>query len=150
MVDEKKPHILCLNETKIDRSIADDDIDIEDYALNRKDWNCFGGGVAIYVHKSIRFKERVDLGTIELETITIELNIPFVKPIIPGVHTRLNSEVLFLRIKFMKNWREIIVRSYQNKPLENPSSANQILCLVFYLPIERLPSTGNVQYSDLF
>ena len=77
LVDEKKPHILGLNETKIDG-----DIDIEDYALNRKDRNCFGGGVAIYVHKSIRFKERVDLGTTELETITIELNIPFVKPVI--------------------------------------------------------------------
>ena len=49
LVDEKKPHILCLNETKIDGSIADDDIDIEGYALNRKDWNCFGaGGVGIY------------------------------------------------------------------------------------------------------
>ena len=82
LVDEKKPHILCLNETKIDGSIADDDIDIKDYALNRKDRNFFGGGVAIYVHKSIRFKERVDLGMIELETITTELNIPFVKPII--------------------------------------------------------------------
>ena len=82
LVDEKKPHILCLNETKIDGSIADDNIDIEDYALNRKDQNYFGGGVAIYVHKSIRFKECVDLGMTELETITIELNIPFVKPII--------------------------------------------------------------------
>ena len=37
----------------------------------------------------------------------------------------------------MKNWREIIVRSYQNKTLENLSSANQILCLVFCLPIEQ-------------
>ena len=82
LVDEKKPHILCLNETKIDGSIADDDIEIEDYALNHKDRSCSGGGVAIYFHKSIRFKERVDLRTIELETITIELNVPFVKPII--------------------------------------------------------------------
>ena len=81
-VNEKKPHIICLNETKINGSIADDDIDIKDYALIRKDLNCFGGGVAIYVHKSIRFKERVDLRTIELETITVELNITVVKPII--------------------------------------------------------------------
>ena len=66
LVDEKTPHILCLNETKTDGSIADDDVDIEDYALNRTDRNCFGGGVSIYVHKSIRFKERVDLRTIEL------------------------------------------------------------------------------------
>ena len=78
MVDVKKPHLLCLDETKTDCSIAEDDIEIEDYALNHKDWNSFGGGVTIYVHKSIRFKVRVDLRTIELETITIttELNIP--------------------------------------------------------------------------
>ena len=37
LVDEKKPHVLCLNETKIDGSITDDDINIEGYALNRKD-----------------------------------------------------------------------------------------------------------------
>ena len=71
LIDEKKPHTLCLNETKIDGSIADDDIEIEDYALNRKDRNCFGGGVAIYIHKSIRFKVRVDLRTTELETIIV-------------------------------------------------------------------------------
>ena len=59
LVDKKKPHIQCLNETKIDGSVADDDIDTEDYVLNRKDRNCFGGGVAIYVYKSIKFKELV-------------------------------------------------------------------------------------------
>ena len=82
LVGEKKPHILHLNETKIDGSISDDDTDIEDYALDRKDRTCFGGGVTIYVHKSIRFKKRADLGMIELEIITIELNMPFVKLII--------------------------------------------------------------------
>ena len=60
LVDEKKPHILCLNERKIDCSIAGDDIEIEDYALNHKDGNCFTGDVAIYVHKSIRFRVCVD------------------------------------------------------------------------------------------
>ena len=93
LVDEKKPHILCLNKTKIDSSIADDNFGIEDYALKHKDQNCVGGGVAIYVHKSIRFKERVDLRKIELETITIELNIPFVKPIILNTIYRLEGPV---------------------------------------------------------
>ena len=39
--------MLCLNETKIDNSISDDDIENQGYIVNRKDRNRFGGGVAI-------------------------------------------------------------------------------------------------------
>ena len=54
-IEDKQPHILCLNETKIDDSISDDDIEIEGYIVNRKDRNRFGGGVAIYIHNTIQF-----------------------------------------------------------------------------------------------
>ena len=58
------------------------DIEIEDYIINRRDRNSFGGGVAIYVHKNIQFTLRDDLKIPDLETITVEVNLPFVRPII--------------------------------------------------------------------
>ena len=81
-VNENKPQILCLNETKIDSSIADDDIELKDYVVNREDRNCPSGDLAVYVHKSSKFKVYVDLRMIELETITVALSIPFVNPIV--------------------------------------------------------------------
>ena len=82
LVDEKQSHILLLNETKTDDSIDDYDIEIEDYIINRRDRNSFGGGVAIYVHKNIQFTLRDDLKIPDLETVTVEVNLLFVRPII--------------------------------------------------------------------
>ena len=81
-IEDKQPHILCLNETKIDDSISDNDIEIEGYIVNRKDRNRFGGGVAIYIHSTIQFTLREDLKDLDLKTITVELNLPFTKPIV--------------------------------------------------------------------
>ena len=71
-----------MNETKIDDSISDNDIEIEGYIVNRNDRNRFGGGVAICIHNTIQFTLREDLKDLDLETITVELNLPFTKPIV--------------------------------------------------------------------
>ena len=69
-----------MNETKIDDSISDNDIEIEGYIVNSKDRNRYGGGVAIYIHNTIQFTLREDLEDLDHETITVELNLPFTKP----------------------------------------------------------------------
>ena len=71
-----------MNETKIDESISDDIFEIEGNIINRKDRNRFGSGAAIYIHSTIQFTLREDLNNIDLETITVELNLPFIKPIV--------------------------------------------------------------------
>ena len=77
-----KPHVLCLNETKLSNEINDEDLQIENYhTIFRKDRDRHGGGVAIYVSDTIKLKKREDLLT-EIESITVELDIPFVKPIL--------------------------------------------------------------------
>ena len=78
----KQPHVLCLNETKVDDSFADNDLEIEDYVINRKDRSINGGGVAIYLHKSIQYNLRQDLNDLDLETVVVELRLPHVKPIV--------------------------------------------------------------------
>ena len=54
MISDKKPHIIALNPT-----IDDSHVDIEDYSIVRKDRNLSGGGVALYIHKSLNFKIKV-------------------------------------------------------------------------------------------
>ena len=53
-----KPHILCLNETKLSKEINDEDLQIENYhTIFRKDRDRHGGGVAIYVSDTIKLKK---------------------------------------------------------------------------------------------
>ena len=105
-LDEKKPHIMGLNETKLDSSIGDDELSIEGYSLVRKDRNTHGGGVALYVHNDIPFIKRLDLAC-ELESISVEVKLPFMKPLIitalyhsPGVRTEIFNLIdnLFYRL----------------------------------------------------
>ena len=80
-LDEQKPHIFGLNETRLDNSVTDENIDIEGYSVLRKDRNRFGGGCAIYIDNNITFKRREDLDD-DLESVSIELLFPYIKPII--------------------------------------------------------------------
>ena len=56
LVDDKQPHVLCLNETKLDDTVEDNCIDIDGYQVIRKDRTRHGGEVAIYVHESLMFE----------------------------------------------------------------------------------------------
>ena len=47
--------ILGLNETRLDNTIADRQIDIEGYDILRRDRNRNGGGVAFYVAQSLTY-----------------------------------------------------------------------------------------------
>ena len=77
-----RPHFLCLNETKLDHNTRDENLFVMGFhPIFRKDRNKYGGGIAIYVSEDIEFKKRDDLLT-NIESISIELVIPYVKPII--------------------------------------------------------------------
>ena len=79
---------------------------------------------------------------------TIVLNPEFYEPI--PVFILASILKYFLRIKFMKNWREIIVRSYQNKTSWEPVICKSNSLFGFLFTHRATASTGNVQYSDLF
>ena len=80
-LDEYKPHILGLNETRLNDDAEDDDLFIEGYSIVMRDRNCNGGGVAIYISDDIPYNTRPDIDT-GIESVSIQVNIPFVKPII--------------------------------------------------------------------
>ena len=77
---DQKYDVISLNETMLDDSIEDHEIDISGYDILRKDRNRHGGGVAIYVRSIIDYKIRYDLMIDNLETITVEIQKPKAKP----------------------------------------------------------------------
>ena len=52
-IEAETPHIFGINETKLDDTVTDEELKIENYHdIIRKDRNRHGGGVAFYVYKS--------------------------------------------------------------------------------------------------
>ena len=77
LLDQEKPHIMCLNETKLDLSISDSLVNV---VCNDRDRH--GGGVAVYVHKRISYKIRSDLMPDNLEVVTLQITNSKFKPFI--------------------------------------------------------------------
>ena len=71
MADEHKPHIICLNETKLDNDVRDAELAIDGFhKIICKDRTRNGGGVAMYVKENLNFKVRHDL-ILNIESISI-------------------------------------------------------------------------------
>ena len=81
-VDNEKPHIICINETKLDDSIDDSLIRIDGYVIIRKDRNKHGGGVALYIHQNIHFELMSELMCDELESVSVQIKNGKFKPFI--------------------------------------------------------------------
>ena len=54
-VEHEMPHVLGINETKLDKNVSDDEIALEGCTVIRNDRNTSGGGVALFVHNDIPF-----------------------------------------------------------------------------------------------
>ena len=55
-VSERGIHIMAINETKLSKYSPDCLVSINDFAVERKDRNEDGGGVAIYIRNTINYK----------------------------------------------------------------------------------------------
>ena len=82
LLDQEKPHIMCLNETKLDLSISDSLVNVDNYQIIRNDRDRHGGEVAVYVHESIFYKIRSDLMPNNLEVVTLKIANSTFKPFI--------------------------------------------------------------------
>ena len=77
-ISDNKPHIIGITETKIDSTIQNSDVEIDDYVIERNDRDKHGGGVALYIHKSINYRE--DLQNTNVESISIQVKVGNYKP----------------------------------------------------------------------
>ena len=92
LVKNEKIDILAINETNIDHKIDDRLISLEDFSLCRYDRSRQGGGIALYVRNTVRFKPREDLPNKSLELICIEVEPPNSNPFIVIAWYRSPSE----------------------------------------------------------
>jgi exonuclease III len=66
--------IVCFTETHLDKNVTDDQIKIDGFnCIFRKDRNCYGGGVLIYLSNPIQAIRRSDLEPANVECIWIEI-----------------------------------------------------------------------------
>ena len=77
---DEKSHVIGINETEIDSAIIDSHIALDEYDVIRKDRNSVGGGVALYVHKSVDFKRCDDLINSDIQAISAKIKIGNYKP----------------------------------------------------------------------
>ena len=62
--------------------IRNSHIEIDDHVVVRNYRNRHGGGVAMYIHKTVNYKLREDLAYSEIESISIQVKIGNYKPFI--------------------------------------------------------------------
>ena len=80
--DEHSPHVICLNETKLNQDICDELLQIDGFQkIIRKDRSRHGGGVAILVKNGIKCQKRDDFNS-DIEFLSVELDIKYVKAIV--------------------------------------------------------------------
>ena len=81
LVNKTKLDIITFCETRLDASISDNEILVDDYSIVRNDRNRNGGGVIIYVNNDVNFKV-LDEYHNDLELVCIQVNLDKQKPFI--------------------------------------------------------------------
>lgn len=79
-MDKQPLDILGIQETRLDTTILDKNVNLPGYYLERKDRNREGGGVCVYIRNSIDYLRRCDLENDSLEMIILEIKKPNSKP----------------------------------------------------------------------
>lgn len=75
-IDEQQPSVIGLCETWLNSNMLDSALTIPNYHLLRRDRDGRGGGVAFYIHNSLKFKLlRTDPGVSALESIWISIKV---------------------------------------------------------------------------
>ena len=96
MISNEEPHIIGINETKIDPSI---EIIVDGYDVIRKDRDLNGGGVALYIHKSSNFKQCDDLHKYNVEAVSAEIKVGNYKPFIVSLFIDLGINLFPILMK---------------------------------------------------
>ena len=84
LAQEIKFDILCLNETKLDAKIDDDDIYITGYTSCRRDRDRYGGGVIIYVADSLESYPIDEFYNKDIEALWTKICLRRSKPLVIG------------------------------------------------------------------
>ena len=100
-MEDRTIEIIGLNETRLDNTIPDSQVDIKGYDILCRDRNRNGGGVAFYVAQSLTCVKRQDLLSHEdLEILKVEIK----KKQSPSLSSwQLGIDLQIRRSKFLTN-----------------------------------------------
>ena len=84
--NEHKPHVLSINESWLDESFSDEEIRISGFNVIRKDRNCNGGGLVVYIAEYLNFNRLDEINDVipNHEAIWFELIPPKSKKLLVG------------------------------------------------------------------
>lgn len=102
--------ILSINETKLNDTVNDQEIDIQGYQVIRRDRNRNGGGVAIYVRSVVNIKQRNELVPNDLEAICIEVIKPKSKSFLVISWYRSPNQQLFNQSEQFEKFEEMLTK----------------------------------------
>jgi len=112
---EHKFDIVCVSETWLNDGIPDEDINIDNYVLYRKDRATRGGGVCAYVHRSLPCKRRLDLEVEAIEMMWIEITL-VPKPMLVSVCYRPPGMNRQLALSFIDDFTESTTKVISTNP----------------------------------
>ena len=81
---KSRASVIRITESKLDKTILDEEINIDSYELVRSDRNRHGGGVVCYIRNDISFSVRGDFSS-EIENIFLDIFLPKTKLILIGI-----------------------------------------------------------------
>lgn len=127
----KEIDILGLCETFLNEYFFDNELELTNYQLFRKDRNSHGGGIVLYVKSEHFCNRRHDLEQETIESIWVEVKCPKQKPFILGYIYRppsslssWNDEIENCLEKFYTENKEVILFGDFNYNFTNNSSSN--------------------------
>ena len=82
LVANTKPHLIGLVETWLSDSIDTQELEIHNYKFYRKDRDCYGGGVAVFVRDTVNHKILLTDSMDKVESIWLEIQLPSTRPLI--------------------------------------------------------------------
>ena len=141
LMTENKIDIISINETKLDDTIRDEQVSIEDFSLLRHDRNRHGGGVAFYIRETVNYEHRTDIKTSNTELLCIEVKQKCTKPFIvmawyrpPKYEYQTIEEIETLLKSLDAEDKEIILMGDINCNDLDIEGKNRILASAKYVP----------------
>lgn len=98
----KDVDVLAINESRMDSSVPTGLIAIPGYTWVSKDRNRFGGGIGFFIRDTVNFRLRPDLGSDDIEILTIEIRKYKIKPFLITTWYRSPSDSIDTLHKFEK------------------------------------------------
>ena len=66
-------YLIGFSETRLDKSFSDEDVEIPDFEIIRKDRNRNGGGVCAFLRSDINYRDRKEIVPDEVEAVCLEI-----------------------------------------------------------------------------